>query len=48
MDGIDEGLFSWFTVNFLLGKNIHLHLSKNIFIYTAVIKMYLFFRSIEW
>lgn len=20
MDGVDEGLFSWFTVNFLLGK----------------------------
>lgn len=21
MDGIDEGLFSWFTINFLLGKS---------------------------
>lgn len=20
MDGVDEGVFSWFTVNFLLGK----------------------------
>lgn len=20
MDGVDEGIFSWFTVNFLLGK----------------------------
>jgi len=38
MDGIDEGLFSWFTVNFLLGKtHIHTHIPINIFIYQAVI-----------
>lgn len=23
MDGVDEGLFSWFTVNFLLGKIVY-------------------------
>lgn len=23
MDGVDEGIFSWFTVNFLLGKNTY-------------------------
>ena len=25
MDGTDEGIFSWFTVNFLLGMFIDLH-----------------------
>lgn len=25
MDGVDEGIFSWFTVNFLLGKILEIH-----------------------
>lgn len=27
MDGIDEGLFSWFTINFLLGNLYHIYVS---------------------
>lgn len=40
MDGIDEGIYSWFTINFLLGKLscwIHAHLQ--------IFKRFLFFRS---
>lgn len=35
MDGIDEGIYSWFTINFLLGK-----ISVNIVIWELLTKDY--------
>lgn len=41
MDGIDEGIYSWFTINFLLGKKRHFQLTIK-----CIANKYLFiFRS---
>lgn len=52
MDGIDEGLFSWFTVNFLLGNvliqiiNITIDMYVK-YIYVISLIKNIFSRSLE-